>query len=105
MPWAYDKSELKRYYEAYKKIMDHYKFVAGENIYDLCYEELTSNPKKNIENLLNFCKLTWEESCMHIENNNKPIFTASVIQARNKINTRSVNTWKNFSPFLTDLFI
>ena len=105
MPWAYDKLELKRYYEAYKKIMDHYKLVAGENIYDLCYEELTSSPKKNIENLLNFCNLAWEESCMDIENNNKPIFTASVIQARNKINTRSVNAWKNFSPFLTDLFI
>ena len=105
MPWAYDKSELKRYYKAYKKIMDHYKLVASENIYDLSYEELTSSPKKNIENLLNFCNLTWEESCMNIENNNKPIFTASVIQARNKINTRSVNTWKNFSPFVTDLFI
>ena len=105
MPWAYDKNELRLYYNAYKKLMNHYKLILKDYIFDLSYEELTSNPQKTVENLLNFCNLPWEDNCINIEKNNRPIFTASVSQARNKINTKSIESWKKFQQYLPELFI
>ena len=63
------------------------------------------NPQKTVENLLNFCNLPWEDNCINIEKNNRPIFTASVSQARNKINTKSIESWKKFQQYLPELFI
>ena len=105
MPWAYDKNELRLYYHAYNKLMEHYKIILNDYIFDLSYEELTSNPTKTVENLLNFCNLPWEDNCVNIEKNNRPIFTASVSQARNKINTKSIESWKKFQQYLPELFI
>ena len=105
MPWAYDKNELRLYYNAYRKLMEHYKLILNDYIFDLSYEELTSNPKKTVENLLSFCNLPWEDNCINIEKNNRPIFTASVSQARNKINTKSIESWKKFQQYLPELFI
>ena len=105
MPWAYDKNELKIYYKCYQKLMSHYNSMLGNFIYNLEYETLTQSSKKEIEKLLNFCDLEWSDACLNIEENNRPIFTASISQVREKINISSHKIWKNFEKFLPDLFL
>ena len=104
MPWAYNKIELKKYYNLYRKLMTHYREVLGEFIFDLNYETLTTHPKQEITKILTFCNLDWNDSCLNIENNNKAIFTASVSQAREKINTNSHSGWKKFEKYIPELF-
>ena len=104
MPWAYNKTELKQYYQLYLKLMTYYKSVLGSFIYDLEYEKLTTNPEVEMKKILKFCNLEWNENCINIENNKKPIFTASISQARNKINTNSHQSWKNFEKLIPELF-
>lgn len=105
MPWAYDAKELNLYYQSYAKLLKHYKLILDDYIFDLEYENLTRNPKQVIEKLLSFCNLSWQDNCLNIENNNKPIFTASVTQARQKINTNSIESWKRFEQYIPNLFI
>ena len=70
MPWAYNKIELKKYYETYNKLMLHYKTVLGDFIFNLDYEILTKNPEAEIRKILTFCNLEWNNSCLNIEKNN-----------------------------------
>ena len=104
MPWAYNQEDLKAYYQCYKKIMYHYKNILKDAIFDLNYDALTANPKDEIEKLLTFCNLDWNDACLNVQANNKPIFTASITQARSQINNRSFEVWKKFQNFLPNLF-
>ena len=104
MAWAYSTSELKIYYKQYQKLMQHYNETLGDFIYNLDYELLTANPKEEVANILKYCNLEWNEACLNIQENSKPIFTASISQARSEINTKSHARWKKFEPFLPDLF-
>lgn len=104
MAWAYSTSELKIYYKQYQKLMQHYNETLGDFIYNLDYELLTANPKEEVANMLKYCNLEWNEACLNIQENSKPIFTASISQARSEINTKSHARWKKFEPFLPDLF-
>lgn len=105
MPWAYSQSELKKYYKLYNKLMEHYKKVLGGFIYNFDYDILTKNPEQEILKLVKFCNLDWNDACLKVEQNNKPIFTASINQAREKIHTDSYNSWKKFENYFPDLFL
>jgi tetratricopeptide (TPR) repeat protein len=85
------------YYGCYRKLMNHWYSTLGEAIFPLCYEDLVQDPRKVISALLNFCDLDWEEGCLSPENNTSRIGTASVVQARNPINSSSVGGWKRYA--------
>ena len=76
-----------------------------ELIFNLKYENLVSSTKIQIRDLLNFCKLDWQNACLEFYNNKRPIKTASDIQARNKMYNTSIGTWKNYEKYLKDYFI
>ena len=42
-----------------------------QNISNTEYEELISNSENEIKNLLNFCDLDWEKSCLEFYKNKK----------------------------------
>ena len=65
-------------------------------IHDIRYENLISNTKNEIEKMLKYCDLEWNDNCLNFQNNTRPIKTASDIQARNKIYKTSINSWKNY---------
>ena len=52
--------------------------------------------KKNVSKMLNFCNLSWSDSCLKFYKNDRPIKTASDSQARKKIYKTSINSWKNY---------
>ena len=74
-----------------------------DSIYEVNYERLINNPKDEINKMINFCGLNWEDDCMQFHNNKTPIKTMSTAQARKPIYKSSVNSFEKFSPFLTDL--
>ena len=77
--------------------MNHWYSVMNEDIFSLCYEDLVQEPKKVISALLGFCGLKWEEGCLSPENNSARIATASIVQARQPINSSSVGGWKRYA--------
>ena len=69
-------------------------------IYKLDYELLTKNHEFEIKKLLGFLKLNFEEKCLYPEKNSRKIFTASVVQVREKIYKGSSNDWINYKLYL-----
>lgn len=67
------------------------------------YEDLVQNPKQQITELLGFCDLGWQEACLHSEQNQAPVSTASKVQVREPLNTKSVGRWQKYQPMLEPL--
>ena len=85
--------------------MKFWKNKIPDFIYDISYEELITNPRDKVENLLNFCDLNWNDSCLEFHKTKRQVKTVSFAQVRKPIYNTSVNLSKNFEPFLSDFFL
>ena len=102
--WDCDQNELAEYYLIYKDLMEYWNKLFSKTIFNIKYEDVISNPKKKIEELISFCQLDWEEKCLNFHENNNPIKTLSVNQANKPIYKNSINKFKNFEKDLDILF-
>ena len=67
------------------------------------YEELVSDQENRTRRLLDQIGLEFEDACLHFDQNTKATTTASSVQVRQKVHTRSVNNWVNFASHLRPL--
>ena len=73
-------------------------------IFNIKYEDLINNTEENVQKLLKFCNLDWNDKCLHFYNTRRLIRTASDTQVRNKIYTSSINSWKKYEKFLNKYY-
>ena len=85
--------------------MNYWNELLPNSIFNIKYEKLVTNTKDEIQNLLNFCNLKWENSCLEFYNNKRTAKTASDTQVRNKIYNTSVDSWKNYMKFLKEYYV
>ena len=102
--WCYKTNELTDYYKIYVSLMKFWKENLNEFIYDISYEKLINNNKIEVEKLLNYCELNWEDNCLKFDKNKTPVTTMSIAQVRNPIYNSSINSWKNYEQYLKPLF-
>ena len=67
------------------------------------YEDLVREPEQQIRQLLQFRQLGWQDACLRSEQNQAPVSTASKVQVREAINTKSVGRWQKYQPLLEPL--
>ena len=103
MSFSFDLNALGHYYRLYQDVMEHWKKVLPGRIYDIHYESLVSNPQPEIERLLDYCELEWEDACMEHDKSTHITTTASYDQVRQPINTKSVDRWKRYGKNLAPL--
>ena len=84
--------------------MTYWKKIFPDFIYDIKYENIVSDPKKEIGKLLHNCNLNWHDSCLNFHKNSRVIKTASDTQVRKKIYKSSLNQWKNYELYCYKLF-
>lgn len=89
-----------RYYIEFRKLTDLLLMRYPHNFYRINYEELVENPEMEIGKLLKFCGLPWDETCLHIEQNTKPVATASAVQVRQPITASGVGQWRRYATHL-----
>ena len=105
MLWSFDQKDIARYYKLYTKLMSFWKSKFSDEIFDISYENLVNNPNEQIQKILKFCDLEWEDDCLNFHKNKKtPIQTVSVNQARRPIYKSSVNSKEQFSQYLVEMF-
>ena len=80
--------------------MNFWRKIFPSQIYDLCYENLVSDTKKEVEKLLKFCSLEWDEKCLQHHKNKRVIKTISYSQARKPIYNTSVKSFKGYEDYL-----
>lgn len=103
LPYAYDLGSLGHYYRCYEELMAHWSKVLPLSIYTLKYEDLVSNPEKEIRSLIDFVGLPWSDCCLTPHQTRRAVSTASNVQIREPIYRRSLDRAANFERHLDPL--
>jgi tetratricopeptide (TPR) repeat protein len=101
--FAYSLEDLGRYYVAQDKLRKHWHSVLGDRLVEVEYESLVSQQENSTRGMLDKLGLSFEPACLAFEKNPASSATASTLQVREKIHTRSLNKWKKFSKELAPL--
>jgi tetratricopeptide (TPR) repeat protein len=101
--FAYTLENLSRYYVAYDRLRSHWEEVLGDRVIEVEYESLVADQEGEIRGLLDKLGLEFEQSCLDFDQNEAPSATASAVQVREKVHTRSVHKWKKFATELQPL--
>ena len=94
--FAYDMRDLAQFYNSYSKLMDFWHELFPNQIYDISYEDLTTNQEEETRNLLDYCELDWDESCLNFYTNKRAVKTASSLQVKEPIYQGSSEVWKKY---------
>jgi tetratricopeptide (TPR) repeat protein len=82
------------YYKKYIELMSYWRdTLPNGSFYDIEYEELTKNPDDEVNSLLKFCHLPFENQCLEFEKQKRTVVTASLEQVRKGIYTSSQQRW------------
>ncbi len=69
-------------------------------IYSLSYDLLVTNPDIEIRKLIKWLNWKWDDAYLNPQDTNRNIKTASVIQARSPINSKSLGGWEKYQDLL-----
>jgi hypothetical protein len=101
--YAYSLDDLGPYYVAYNRLYRHWCELLSERLIEVEYETMVSDQEGETRKLLESLGLEFEQACLNFEKNVTASNTASTVQIREKIHTRSVHRWKCFEERLQSL--
>jgi tetratricopeptide (TPR) repeat protein len=101
--YAYEQSELGGYYLLYQELMQHWHEVLPGFMFDLQYEDMVADQEGMTRQLLEYCDLPWDDSCLQFHKSERVVKTASYTQVRKKIYSDSVQLWKRYEQDLQPL--
>lgn len=101
--YAYDLESIGRFYCRFYALVHHWAHLHPESVMLQSYEDLARSPEHEVKRLLSFCQLPYESQCLQVEANSAPVSTASKVQVREAINTRSIGRWKNYANYTEEL--
>lgn len=102
--YSYDLKDTVRYYTMYRQLMDYWKKLHCDNIYDLDYDVLVLEQEKITLQLLQHLGLNWSTKCLYPHKNKSVVKTASVYQVRQGIYKNSSKKWLKFADKLNSVF-
>ena len=102
-PYSFDLVHLGKYYNTYKKLMQHWEDVLTIPVHHFCYEDMVADPEKHSKHLVRYLDLEWDEACLKFYESRRVVVTASAEQVRKPVYSGSVNRYKNYEEYLDPL--
>jgi tetratricopeptide (TPR) repeat protein len=104
LPYTYDLGALSRYYDAYERVMAHWRAVlpAGVMI-EARYEEIIGDLEGQARRIVAHCGLDWDPRCLAFHETERPVRTASKSQVRQPMFDSSVGRWRDYAAHLGPL--
>jgi tetratricopeptide (TPR) repeat protein len=103
LPYASSLEHIAFYYREYERLMAHWDRVLPLPVYQVTYEEMVANQEPISRNVVAFCGLPWHPNCLNFHNTVRTVRTASKLQVRQPMYTRSVARWRRFEAHLQPL--
>jgi len=81
-PYAHDFADLARYWREFDRAVAHWKKIYPGRVREQVYENLIADPETQIRELLSFCDLPFEETCLNFHETKRRVSTPSASQVR-----------------------
>lgn len=91
------------FYLEYERIMTHWKSTLPIEILEVKYEDLVYHPETHSRRIFDFCRLSWDSSCLEFHRSHRTVRTASAYQVKRPVYTQSVGKWINYQNYLFDM--
>jgi len=101
--FSYGLEEAGSYYRTYVKLMDHWDRVLPNKILRVNNEDVIEDLEGQVNRMLNFLELPFEEECISFHENDRSVRTASSEQVRQPINKKGMGRWKPYAKNLKPL--
>jgi len=102
--FIHDRSDLVFVYREYLRLMEHWRTILpADRFLEIDYEELIRDRERVTREMIKFCGLEWDESCLHPELNERVVSTPTLWQARQPVYSTSVERWRRYEPWLGPL--
>jgi tetratricopeptide (TPR) repeat protein len=103
-PFAYDLAEVGHYYKAYEALMAHWRSVLPPGtMLEVQYEDLVGDIEGHARRLVRYCGLEWNDRCVSFHQTKRPVQTASLVQVREPVHSKSVGRWRLYGARLKPL--
>ncbi|MGJ8680264.1 tetratricopeptide repeat-containing sulfotransferase family protein [Paraglaciecola sp.] len=101
--YAYDLKDSGQYFALFKDLMKFWQSIYGDSLLEVSYEKLVEKPEQEIRKILSYCNLDWQESCLNFHENPASVSTASSVQVRQPMNSKSIGRWQKYGNELDEL--
>lgn len=99
-PHSYDQSEQARHFVRYHQLMAHWRREFPGRFLDLAYEDVTAAPEISARRLLAYLGLPWDDACLEFHTQSGAVATASAVQVRAPVHSRSIDRARAFGALL-----
>jgi hypothetical protein len=104
MDFAFDLTDLGRYWRAYDRLMDYWRATLPPGrMLEVPYEAVVDDTEVWARRLIAHCGLPWDDACLNFHRSGRNVRTASSVQVRRPIYTASVGRWRRFEAHLAPL--
>ena len=101
--FTYGLEEIGRYYKGYCELMDHWDAVLPGKVLRVRYEDVVSDLETQVQRVLEFLGLPFEQACLDFHKTDRSVRTASSEQVRQPLYTSGIEQWRHFEPWLDPL--
>ena len=96
-------TEIRPFYSGYREQMAHWESVIPGVMHTVRYEELVSDPKPVIEDLLEYCGLSFESACLNFWDDEHVVVRGVQQPSRRDSYFESIGMWKHYEAQLAAL--
>jgi tetratricopeptide (TPR) repeat protein len=98
---SYDQAEMARHYARYYHLTALWRERFGDRFFDISYEATAGDLEPNARALIDFLGLPWEDACLEFHKQKAAVTTASAVQVRQPVHTRSIGRWRRYEKQLS----
>ncbi len=93
---SYDQEEMARHHVRYHRIMAHWRQLLPGRFLDVRYEDVARQLEPNARRIIEYLELPWEDACLDFHQQQTAVTTASAVQVREPVHTRSIGRWQKY---------
>lgn len=103
IPWSCRLEHIAERLVAKSRLMAHWRRVLPIPVYELDYETLVADTEGETRRLLDWLRLPFDAACLDFHRREGVVRTASVLQVRQPVYSRSVARWRHYEEALAPL--
>ncbi len=103
-PWTNNWELMARHFADYLRLVEHWRRIRPLETLEVRYETLVADLEAEARRMIDFLGLDWNPACLDFQATRRVVRTASLVQVRQPVHSRSIGRWRNYESHLQPLF-